>query len=46
MRSLFPYRRIDMASTGYSTTAGSTAERKKAVEALRAWWVKNRGRDW
>lgn len=45
LRSLFPYRRFDLAATGYITT-GSAASRKAAVQKLRAWWSANRTRDW
>ncbi len=45
LRSLFPYRRLDLASTGYATS-GSASARKTAVDAMKAWWAKHRGRDW
>ncbi len=45
LRSLFPYRRFDLATTGYGWTA-SEASRRAAVAKLRTWWKQNRGRDW
>jgi HEAT repeat protein len=39
LRRLFPYKRIDLASTGYLPTA-SPAERADSVARLRAWWSK------
>jgi HEAT repeat protein len=43
--SLFPYRRLDLGSTGYSYT-GPDAPRKAAVERIRRWWEENREKDW
>jgi len=45
LRALFPYRRLDLGSTGY-TTSGAAAARKRAVARLRAWWTKNKRADW
>jgi HEAT repeat protein len=43
--SLFPYRRIDVASVGYSWSATPEANRS-AIAALRAFWEEHRGRGW
>ncbi len=45
LRALFPYRRLDLASTGYSTSA-SQAVRAKAVDRIRSWWNANKVKDW
>jgi len=45
LRALFPYRRLDLAKTGYATT-GSAAARKKAAAAIRAWWEKHKDGAW
>ena len=38
---LFPFRRFDLARTGYAPNA-SAAERGAAVRQINAWWQKNR----
>lgn len=42
---LFPYRRLDLGSTGYATDAAPEA-RRAAVERLRAWWQAHKDRPW
>ena len=41
LRSIFPYRRIMLAKTGYAASR-SLAVRKAAVETILAWWQKHR----
>jgi len=43
--ALFPYRRFDLASLGYVTTAAPDA-RSAAVGRLRAWWVAHKNGGW
>ncbi len=43
--TLFPYRRVDLASTGYVTTAPPEA-RAAAVARLRAWWDAHKDGPW
>ncbi len=45
LRTLFPYRRLDLGRTGYATNA-TPAMRKTGVARLRAWWAKNKRADW
>lgn len=45
LSTLFPYRRLDLASAGYDWS-GPEAARKDAVEAIRKWWAANREKDW
>jgi HEAT repeat protein len=45
LAALFPYRRIDLASTGYATT-GPDAAREAAVARIRAWWQAHRDGGW
>lgn len=42
---LLPYRRIDLASTGYATDAAPEV-RRAAVDRLRAWWRHVKDRPW
>jgi HEAT repeat protein len=44
-RALFPYRRLDVGSTGYMTNV-EPALRAQAVARLRAWWQANREAGW
>jgi HEAT repeat protein len=37
LRSLFPYRRIDLATVGYAVDAPAAA-RQEAVRRIRSWW--------
>jgi HEAT repeat protein len=41
LRALFPYKRLDLATTGY-TTGGSAAKRKESAARILAWWERNR----
>jgi len=41
LRSLFPYRRFDLESAGYSPK-GAAAKREDAVQKIRAWWAANK----
>jgi len=41
LRALFPYKRIDMSTTGYRRE-GTKASREQAVALIREWWSKNR----
>lgn len=43
--ALFPYRRFDLASLGYVTTAAADA-RSAAVDRLRAWWTAHKDGGW
>ncbi len=45
LRSLFPYRRIDVSRTGYDAQATAPV-RAAAVKQLRAWWAKRRASGW
>ena len=45
LRSLFPYRRLDMTTIRYHPT-GPPAERSAAAKRLRSWWAENRGKGW
>jgi HEAT repeat protein len=48
LQTLFPYRRIDLASLGVGT-GGATATRRDleaAAERLRAWWRANKDKPW
>lgn len=45
LRVMFPYRRFDLARTGYVYSA-SAAARKAATARLRAWWDAHRKADW
>ncbi len=45
LRALLPYRRLDLASTGYATQADATV-RAQAVARLRAWWQAARVKTW
>jgi HEAT repeat protein len=45
LRALFPYRRFDLASTGYVAT-GAAAARGAALAKIRAWWTTHKGGDW
>ena len=42
LRALFPYKQIDLRSTGYDAAAPA-ARRQTAVATLRAWWAKQNG---
>lgn len=42
LRGLFPYRRFDLKSAGYSPTA-ARAVREAAVRKIHAWWDANKG---
>lgn len=46
LRTLFPYRRIDIASLGYRYDGTDAAARAQAVEALRKRWTEHRERAW
>jgi HEAT repeat protein len=41
LRALYPYKRFDLATTGYQRD-GSPAAREAAVEKIREWWSANR----
>ncbi len=41
LRALYPYRRLDLSSTGYRRE-GTKASREQAVRQIRAWWSRNR----
>ena len=41
--ALFPYRNIDLSSTGYQPT-GDAAARRRGVAQIRSWWQANRSR--
>ena len=41
--NLFPYRRFDMASTGYAAN-GTPSARAEAVQRIRAWWDAHRAK--
>jgi len=43
--ALFPYRRLDVATTGYRAAATPEANRA-AVDRVRAWWVVAKDADW
>ena len=45
LQALFPYRRIDLSSTGYTTTAAPDA-RAAAVGRIRAWWAAHENGRW
>jgi HEAT repeat protein len=45
LRALLPYRRLDLASTGYATQADATV-RAQGVARLRAWWQAARTKTW
>jgi HEAT repeat protein len=45
LSSLFPYRRIDLKSTGYEYAATPAANRE-AIRRLRAFWETHRDGDW
>ena len=45
LSSLFPYRRLDLASTGYDAR-GDDAARDAAVAKIRAWWKARRDGAW
>ena len=42
---LFPYRRFNLALTGYAPIAPEET-RRSAAEAIRSWWEENRAEDW
>lgn len=42
---LFPYRRLDLSSVGYTTTAAADA-RDAAVRRVRAWWDAHKNAGW
>ena len=41
LAALFPYRRLDLATTGYVTT-DPAARRAEALQRIRAWWSEHR----
>ncbi len=43
--AVFPHRRLDLSSTGFSADAAPAA-REAAVAKIRSWWELNRHRDW
>lgn len=45
LRTLFPYRRLDLSTTGYTSSAPE-AKRNGAAKTLRSWWETHRGGDW
>lgn len=45
LRTLFPYRRLDLASTGYVTTAAEDV-RTAAIAKIRAWWDAHKEAGW
>ena len=42
LRALFPYRRLDLPTTGYSPGAPA-ARRKEGAARIQAWWQRNGG---
>ncbi len=46
LRTLFPYRRLDLTSVGYRYDGTDAAARTQAVEAIRKWWTEHRTRNW
>ncbi len=45
LATLFPYRRLDLSSTGYHPDA-PPARRRSGAALIRAWWEKNKNKDW
>jgi HEAT repeat protein len=45
LAALFPYRRFDLATSGYAYDGNETA-RREAVARIRAWWDGHRDGDW
>ena len=45
LTTLFPYRRLDLSSTGYDPSAPA-AKRRAGAALIRAWWEKNKDKDW
>ena len=45
LRTLFPYRRFDLASTGYVTTAAEDV-RAAAIASIRTWWNAHKDAGW
>ncbi len=45
LRSIFPYRRLDMGALGYAPT-DAEARRAAGLARLRAWWTKYRDASW
>lgn len=45
LRTLFPYRRLDLNSLGYAAT-DPAPRRKAVVDRLKAWWARHEKADW
>jgi HEAT repeat protein len=45
LRTIFPYRRLDLGRTGYSAS-GPADRRAAGLQAIRAWWKAHASSDW
>ncbi|MHC4409376.1 MAG: HEAT repeat domain-containing protein, partial [Planctomycetota bacterium] len=46
LRTIFPFRNLNLRRTGYNYAQKSSAERAPSIATIRAWWQKNREADW
>jgi HEAT repeat protein len=46
LRTIFPFRNLDLRRTGYNYARKTSAERAPSIATIRAWWKKNRDADW